>query len=151
MMLSRSLRPLTTRVTNLAINPVINPVRPSALLGPLSLRTFADTADVTTTSKHRTVPSTIPSAKTAPRQLPYYVGRNNLNNLGVYQKRRRGGNYKLTLLKYAEGDLAALKQDIRFALRLQYDEIAINSVTNHIVIKGHKRDEVVNFLYTMGF
>ncbi|KAI0974679.1 mitochondrial large subunit ribosomal protein-domain-containing protein [Xylaria arbuscula] len=143
-MLSRSLRPLTARATSLTINPA----RPSALLGPLSFRTLAHSADGTA-SESSTIP--IPSETSETRQLPYFVGRNNLNNLGVYQKRRRGGNYKLTLLKYGEGDLTALKQDIKTVLRLSDSEVAINSTTKHIVIKGHKRDEVVNFLYTMGF
>lgn len=39
------------------------------------------------------------------------------------------------MLKYGEGDLMALKQDLKAALQLPESEISINSVTNHIVIR----------------
>ncbi|KAI0838509.1 mitochondrial large subunit ribosomal protein-domain-containing protein [Hypoxylon sp. FL0890] len=83
--------------------------------------------------------------------LPYFVGRNNLNNLGVYHKQRRGGNLKLTLLKNGEGDLLALKRDIKESLQLNDGDISVNSITRHIVIRGHKKLQVLNFLHTMGF
>ncbi|KAI1455127.1 mitochondrial large subunit ribosomal protein-domain-containing protein [Annulohypoxylon moriforme] len=83
--------------------------------------------------------------------LPYFVGRNSLNNLSVYHENKRGGNLKLTLLKNGEGDLAALKQDIKEALQLPDRDVTLNSVTKHIVIRGHKRLQVLNFLQAMGF
>ncbi|KAI1280215.1 mitochondrial large subunit ribosomal protein-domain-containing protein [Xylaria sp. FL0933] len=134
-MLWRSLRPLTSRAVSL-------------LLRPLSIRTLATTAQATASEP---APITTPSETNATRQLPYFVGRNNLNNLAIYHKKKRGGNLKLTLLKYGEGNLMALKQDIKAALKLSEGEISVNSVTNHIVIRGHRRDEVLNFLHTMGF
>ncbi|KAI2607861.1 mitochondrial large subunit ribosomal protein-domain-containing protein [Hypoxylon sp. NC1633] len=84
-------------------------------------------------------------------QLPYFVGRNKLNNLGVYGLKKRGGNLKLTLLKNGEGNLQALKQDLANALQLNEGDVSINSVTKHLVIRGHKQREVLNFLHTMGF
>jgi hypothetical protein len=42
---------------------------------------------------------------------------------------------KLTLVKRGEGDLQAMKQDIKDALELPDSEISLNSVTKHIVIK----------------
>ncbi|KAI3339232.1 mitochondrial large subunit ribosomal protein-domain-containing protein [Ustulina deusta] len=145
-MLSRSLRPLTARATSLATNPI----RSSKFLWPVSIRTLANTADATT-SEPAAIPTPLLSETKASRQLPYFVGRNSLNNLSVYHKKKRGGNLKLTLVKLGEGDLLALKRDLVATLQLSDDEVAINSVTRHIIIKGHKRDEVVNFLHTMGF
>ncbi|KAI1479645.1 hypothetical protein K445DRAFT_315414 [Daldinia sp. EC12] len=84
-------------------------------------------------------------------QLPYFVARNNLNNLGVYHKQKRGGNLKLTVVKNGEGDLYALKKDIRDALQLREGEISVNNVTRQIVIRGHMKMQVFNFLHTMGF
>ncbi|KAK6953223.1 hypothetical protein Daesc_005523 [Daldinia eschscholtzii] len=84
-------------------------------------------------------------------QLPYFVARNNLNNLGVYHKQKRGGNLKLTLVKNGEGDLYALKKDIRDALQLREGDISVNMVTRQIVIRGHIKMQVFNFLHTMGF
>ncbi|KAI0432477.1 mitochondrial large subunit ribosomal protein-domain-containing protein [Xylaria sp. FL1042] len=140
-MFSRSLRPLTSRATSFAAKPV----RSSAPLGPLSIRTLTNTTVLTPAA-----PATSPETNTA-RVLPYFVGRNTLNNLSVYTKNKRGGNLKLTILKHGEGDLVALKQDIKDALKLHDNAIAINGVTKHIVIKGSKRDEIMNFLHTMGF
>ncbi|KAI1193748.1 mitochondrial large subunit ribosomal protein-domain-containing protein [Nemania serpens] len=130
-MLSRSLRPLTSRAASLATSPG----RSNQFRAPPSARAYADSAD--------------PPA--APRKLPYFVGRNNLNNLSIYQKSKRGGNYKVTVLKRGEGDLASLKQDIKEVLQLLDDEVSVNSRTRHIMVKGHKRDEVKSFLHTLGF
>ncbi|KAI0543441.1 mitochondrial large subunit ribosomal protein-domain-containing protein [Xylaria curta] len=142
-MLFRSLRPLTARAASFASI--------STRLGtfsPVCIRTLATTPDATA-SEPATIPT--PAKPNAPRQLPYFVSRNNLNNLSVYHKKKRGGNLKITLLKNTEGDLQALKQDIKDALQLPDGDVSINSVTRHIVIRGHKHDEVVNFLHTMGF
>ncbi|KAI1385958.1 mitochondrial large subunit ribosomal protein-domain-containing protein [Hypoxylon trugodes] len=104
------------------------------------------------TSSNPTESST--STQTEPQskiRLPYFVGRNNLNNLGVYHKQKQGGNLKITLLKHGDGDLRALKQDLKAALQLNDTDIAINNTTKHIVIRGHKKFNVLNFLNTMGF
>ncbi|KAI1429058.1 hypothetical protein F5Y12DRAFT_799206 [Xylaria sp. FL1777] len=121
-MLSRSLRSVTARAPSLATNPI----RSRAILGPFSIRTIASTETATFPP---------PSTAEASRRLPYFVGRNNLHNLSVYLKKKRGGNHKITTLKNCEGDLAALKLDLKTALQLHDNEISINSVTNHIVIK----------------
>ncbi|KAI0849360.1 mitochondrial large subunit ribosomal protein-domain-containing protein [Daldinia vernicosa] len=91
------------------------------------------------------------AAPKKPGKLPYFVARNNLNNLGVYHRNKRGGNLKVTLVKNGEGDLMALKRDLQEALQLKDNEIAFNSITGHIVIRGHVKLQVFNFLYSMGF
>ncbi|KAI1126990.1 mitochondrial large subunit ribosomal protein-domain-containing protein [Nemania abortiva] len=147
-MLSRSLRPATSQAARLATTPI----RSNTRLGPFGVRTLTIALDADVNAE-ATEPAAAPapSEPNAPRQLPYFVGRNNLNNLSIYQKSKRGGNYKLTVLKKGEGDLVALKQDIKEALQLPDSEISINSVTKHIMIKGHKYREVKNFLHTIGF
>ncbi|KAK7953917.1 hypothetical protein PG996_014803 [Apiospora saccharicola] len=82
--------------------------------------------------------------------LPYFVGRTHLNSLAVYHRQTQGTRH-ITLLKKGEGNLQALKQDIALALDLPNKDVKVGSVTGHIVIKGHKRDEVVAFLQTLGF
>lgn len=79
----------------------------------------------------------IPTEETTEQapQLPYFVNRNNLANLSVYQKSKRGGNFKVTLLKKAEGDLKALKADIRDALQLPDSDVSVNNVTRHIAVR----------------
>ncbi|KAF7522325.1 hypothetical protein G7054_g12169 [Neopestalotiopsis clavispora] len=86
-----------------------------------------------------------------PQDLPYFVGRNRMNNMAVYERRYRGGNLKKTLLKKGEGNLQALRFDVAEALGVSEKEVRVNSVTNHIEIKGHRKDDVVQFLRNMGF
>ncbi|KAI1815962.1 mitochondrial large subunit ribosomal protein-domain-containing protein [Poronia punctata] len=130
-------------------------VRLNNNITPICLRLRRSLTTTTTTTTIEATPTTTIAEETpepvTKAQLPYYVGRNTLNNLGVYQKKRRGGNLLLTVLRYGEGDLMALKQDIKEALNLANDEITINSVTKQIVIKGHRRAQLLNFLYTAGF
>ncbi|KAI0458879.1 mitochondrial large subunit ribosomal protein-domain-containing protein [Xylaria acuta] len=143
-MFFRSLRPPTARVTSLTTTPI----RSTTFFGPLCIRTLSDRADATT-SEPATTPT--PAEPNTPRQLPYFVARNNFKNLSVYQRDKRGGNLKITILKRGEGDLQALKQDIKDALQLPDGDVSVNGVTRHILIKGHKRSEILSFLHTMGF
>ncbi|KAK6198417.1 hypothetical protein LQW54_010311 [Pestalotiopsis sp. IQ-011] len=86
-----------------------------------------------------------------PQHLPYYVGRNRMNNIAVYERRDRGGNLKKTLLKKGEGNLQALRFDVAEALGLSEKDVKVNSITNHVEIKGHRKEDVVEFLRNMGF
>ncbi|KAI1756167.1 mitochondrial large subunit ribosomal protein-domain-containing protein [Xylaria castorea] len=147
-MFFRSLRPLTARATRLATTST----RSNTFLRPVCVRMVATKADAPA-SEPATEPATTPTVAEpkAPRQLSYFVGRNNTNNLSVYNKKKRGGNYLLTMLKGGNGDLQALRQDLQEALQLPEGDVTINNRTRHIEIRGHKRDEVVNFLNTTGF
>ncbi|KAI1499065.1 mitochondrial large subunit ribosomal protein-domain-containing protein [Biscogniauxia marginata] len=160
-MLFRTLRPLTRASAPLSTIPT------TRFLLPACARFL--TTSITTTDEpidefeHAPEPANISYSEpvspptpsepepSPPRQLPYYVGRNSLDNFGVYLKKKRGGNLKLTLLKNGEGNLQALKRDVKDALQLPEGDVSVNSVTGHIVIRGFKRDEVLNFLHTMGF
>ncbi|ETS80761.1 hypothetical protein PFICI_08290 [Pestalotiopsis fici W106-1] len=70
-----------------------------------------------------------------PQDLPYFVGRNRMNNMAVYERRYRGGNLKKTLLKKGEGNLQALRLDVAEALGVTEKDVKLNSITNHIEIK----------------
>jgi len=59
---------------------------------------------------------------------------------------KRGGNLHQTKVRRIEGDIMALKTDLQRALGLEDKEIVINQLTQHIIIKGHKRKEVVSFI-----
>ncbi|KAH9905941.1 mitochondrial large subunit ribosomal protein-domain-containing protein [Xylariomycetidae sp. FL2044] len=127
-----------------ASEPVLNPTTESnATTASPSSAEPAET-DVPTTS-------TRSADQNQPAQLPYFVGRNLFNNLSIYHKSKRGGNLKLTVLKRGEGNLQVLKQDLKSALQLREGDISVNSVTKHLVIKGHKSEQVANFLITLGF
>ena len=58
-----------------------------------------------------------------------------MDNFSVYQRRKRGGTLKITLLKRGEGNLAALKHDLGRSLDLGENELYINNTTKHVVVK----------------
>ncbi|KAI0389307.1 mitochondrial large subunit ribosomal protein-domain-containing protein [Xylariaceae sp. FL0594] len=148
--LSLRLRTITTETSSTSSTPQDATTIPSQ---PTSASTTTTTATTTTTPSLQPTEGEgeVEGEAQQPRILPYFVGRNGLNNLSVYHKNKSGGNRKLTHLKRGEGDLMALKEDIRRALNLGKDEISVNNVTKHIVIKGHRRNDVLDFLYAAGF
>ncbi|KAI1878241.1 hypothetical protein JX265_002610 [Neoarthrinium moseri] len=150
-MFSRTLRPL--RAAN-----ALRTATPTYRMSPVALRTLtteAASASASEPSTAQQTPSAIPQTPEAPArspsQLPYFVGRNRLNNFGIYEKRLRGGTMKKTLLKKGEGNLQALRHDVAEALSLPAKEVRVNNVTGHIEIKGHRRDGIAMFLKNMGF
>ncbi|KAI2631158.1 mitochondrial large subunit ribosomal protein-domain-containing protein [Xylaria nigripes] len=151
-MLSRTLRPLTARATSTAIPPL----RSNTFLGPFGIRMVTNAtetpADSTTTNASASETTASPQTpNTTKPQLPYFVARNSLGNLSVYQTTIKNGTAKKTTLKRTEGDVIALKNDIKAALQLPDKGISVNGLTKHIVIKDAKRTEVLNFLTTIGF
>ncbi|KAL7619400.1 Mitochondrial large subunit ribosomal protein [Parahypoxylon ruwenzoriense] len=157
-MLPRILRPVIARAVPL---PALSP---RLILLPIHARCLSTSIDQTTSqlpssSEVVSPPSPPPEPVDSPTEtglsgrglLPYFVGKNNLNNFSVYELSKQGGNRKITLLKKGEGDLIALRDDIREVLQMNLGDVSVNSRTGHIVIKGHKRDQVLNFLYQVGF
>ncbi|RYP92171.1 hypothetical protein DL770_001678 [Monosporascus sp. CRB-9-2] len=159
-MIWRALRPTAAPTASVILTPI-------RFVLPVRTRTFststaetnppADTPAAPTLSSSSASPFTqsapsITSPQQAPKvQLPYFVSKNNLDNFSVYHRKKAGGNLKVTLLKRAEGNLQALKHDLKEALQLRDADVSVNSVTKHIMVRGHRRDEIVHFLRTMGF
>ncbi|KAK8855597.1 mitochondrial large subunit ribosomal protein-domain-containing protein [Apiospora arundinis] len=105
-------------------------------------------APIATPSELSSAPAS-QQARSTPN-LPYFVGRTHMNSLAVYHRQTQGTR-QTTLLKKGEGNLQALKQDIAQALDLPPKDVKVGTVTGHILIKGHKREELVAFLQTLGF
>lgn len=76
-----------------------------------------------------------------PTREPYHVRRSNYKNLPIYQTKKRGGNKLITEVKHIDGDIKALRDQLREALRISEDkECTINELTRHIIIKvGRER------------
>lgn len=53
---------------------------------------------------------------------------------------------KLTKVRRIEGDVTALRNDLRAALGLDEKEVTINQLTRQIIVKGHKKPEIEKFL-----
>lgn len=86
-----------------------------------------------------------PETESAPN-LPYFVSRSSMNNLPIYLLRKRGGNLKVTRIKNIDGDRMILKGELCRELGVKKDDVAINSVTGHINVKGHWKTKVETFL-----
>lgn len=84
-------------------------------------------------------------------QLPYFVHRTNTNNLPVYAEAKRGGSLRQTLIRKVEGDANALREDLVEHLNLKPEWVTVNGLTNHVIIKGWKKDNVEKLLKELNF
>ncbi|KAI0108777.1 mitochondrial large subunit ribosomal protein-domain-containing protein [Hypoxylon sp. NC0597] len=157
MLLPRTLRPIVAHPASpsVSLTRLVLPIRTRCLstttIQSSEQPNFSEPIPPSSSESESVTSSTTEAEPQKKARLPYFVGRNNLNNLGVYHKSKRGGNLKLTLLKNGDGDLQALKRDIKESLQLNDGDISVNSVTRQIVIRGHKKMQVLNFLHTIGF
>ncbi|SMR63829.1 unnamed protein product [Zymoseptoria tritici ST99CH_3D1] len=76
--------------------------------------------------------------------LPYFVSRSANNELPIYTLRKRGGNLKMTRIKKIDGDRHILRDELKSLLK--NSDCVVNSVTGHIMIKGHHKPQVEKFL-----
>ncbi|XP_068683856.1 large ribosomal subunit protein mL49-like [Montipora foliosa] len=87
---------------------------------------------------------------TEPPNLPFFIKRSKFNNLPVYTDYKRGGNYKLTVIRKINGDLQALDGCLRHHLGKDI-HCQINELTSQLKIKGIHKDAVVTVLKQLGF
>lgn len=67
--------------------------------------------------------------------LPYHVSRTASKELPVYKVIKAGGTLKQTRIRKISGDIETLKRDVQEHLRLPDKAIAVNKLTQHVVIK----------------
>jgi len=53
---------------------------------------------------------------------------------------------KLTKLRKIEGDVNVLRSDLQNALGLTEQQVVINQLTRQIIVKGHKKAEIEQWL-----
>ncbi|KAJ5135180.1 uncharacterized protein N7515_004458 [Penicillium bovifimosum] len=101
-----------------------------------------------------------PAKKTTPTlqltNLPYFVRRTASNQLPVYLVTKAGGTKQLTKIQKTEGDLDALRNDLACALGVvdgnkPNPDVTLNRLTGHIIVKGWRKPEIVNFLQERKF
>lgn len=94
-----------------------------------------------------------PAAPPSPAELPpakYQVSRSFSKNLPVYSDTKRGGNLKQTVVRRTAGDVRQLKDELRIHLSKKEEDVTINQLTQHVIIKGHHVEEVKAFLAARG-
>jgi large subunit ribosomal protein L49 len=87
----------------------------------------------------------LPEDQSAPN-LEYFVTRTKSNELPVYTDTKRGGNLKLTTVRKIDGNPEVLRDALRERPGLEGKRVVVNEVTKHVVIKGHVKPEVIDFL-----
>ncbi|KAJ5950802.1 Mitochondrial large ribosomal subunit L49 [Penicillium vulpinum] len=101
-------------------------------------------------------PDQNPSRTLRLTNLPYFVRRTASNQLPVYVVTKAGGTKQLTKLQKTEGDLDALRNDLASALGVvdgnkPNPDVTLNRLTGHIIVKGWRKPEIVNFLQERKF
>jgi len=56
----------------------------------------------------------------------------------------------LTTVRKVTGDLSALRDELRVFLNKKNEDVKINSVTQHVIVKGHHTAEIATFLKARG-
>ncbi|USP73129.1 54S ribosomal protein img2, mitochondrial [Curvularia clavata] len=131
------------------------PARPSKTdhVAPTSASAPANVANTTSALKQKS--SKKPKTPQAPKiSLPppkYYVSRSSNKNLPIYTDYKRGGNLHLTTVRKITGDLSALRDELRVFLNKKNEDVTINSLTRHVIVKGHHTGEIADFLKARGF
>lgn len=115
---------------------------------PLASKSTSSRKPVISSTPTRTSPPLIPDIT---KPLLYHVHRTPSKQLPVYHIAKRGGSLLQTRLRKLDGDLMTLKSDLQQALGLKLDEISVNQMTKHIIIKGWRRNEVTKFLQARNF
>ncbi|KZM25018.1 uncharacterized protein EKO05_0009475 [Ascochyta rabiei] len=93
-------------------------------------------------------PATQPQLPLAPPR--YHVARSANKNLPIYTDYKRGGNLHLTTVRKITGDLHALRDELQAWLAKKEDHVKVNSLTGHVVVKGHHTSSIAEFLKARG-
>ena len=113
-------------------------LRPMALPRPSTIHRFLGIAKASTQAAKVSaspVPPAAAQATTPAQPKPYRITLTPSKNYPIYTLAKRGGNMKLTKLRRIEGDVTALRNDLRQALGMDEKEVTINQLTRHIIVK----------------
>lgn len=93
--------------------------------------------------------------------LPFHIRRTSSSNLPVYESTKAGGSKKITTIRLLSGDLKEMQRDLRTVLQLpeividskgrKKEPVAINDLTQHVVIAGWRGSEVKKWAEVRGF
>ncbi|KAF2278497.1 uncharacterized protein EI97DRAFT_431724 [Westerdykella ornata] len=81
----------------------------------------------------------------------YHVERTRNNNFPVFTDYKRGGNLRTTVVRRVTGDVHALKDELRLFLGKTDDEVHLTQVSRQVIVKGHHKQQVLDFLSARGF
>ncbi|KAK4464436.1 mitochondrial large subunit ribosomal protein-domain-containing protein [Cladorrhinum samala] len=103
----------------------------------------------TTAAASSEAPSVSQTAQ-AKQPRPFLVGRTPSTNFAVYQRAKRGGNKFLTVIKKVEGDRAKFKESLAAGLGINLSDVTVNNLTGHVVVAGHRKPQIEEWLKKEG-
>lgn len=56
----------------------------------------------------------------------------------------------MTTVRKITGDLSALRDELRVFLNKKNEDVKINTLTGHVIVKGHHNVEIAEFLKARG-
>lgn len=128
-----------------------DPLRPSHV-APSKSKTLKTNASQKIADKANTVPFTPATEPQIPLTPPlYHVGRSKSKNLPIYTDYKRGGNLHTTTVRKITGDLQQLRDELQSWLRKKDADVTINTLTSNVVVKGHVKPQIEEFLKARGF
>ncbi|KAF2869032.1 mitochondrial large subunit ribosomal protein-domain-containing protein [Massariosphaeria phaeospora] len=80
----------------------------------------------------------------------YHIARTASKNLPIYTDYKRGGNLHLTTVRKITGDMAALRDELRVFLNKKDEDVKVNTLTAHVIVKGHHHVDIAEFLKSRG-
>jgi len=78
--------------------------------------------------------------------LPFFVGRTKSKQLPIYESKKRGGNLLITTVNHISGDFQKLNKQLQQRLDVTSAAITIKQENNKILIKGHHKSAIKEFL-----
>ncbi|PYI10151.1 hypothetical protein BO78DRAFT_306686 [Aspergillus sclerotiicarbonarius CBS 121057] len=104
-------------------------------------------------------PVSQPPADLQLTNLPYFIRRTASNQLPVYLVTKAGGTKQQTKIQKTEGDMDALRSDLARYLGVESgdprapksQDVTINRLNGHIVVKGWRKPEILKFLMERNF
>ncbi|KAF3033820.1 hypothetical protein E8E12_003982 [Didymella heteroderae] len=124
-----------------------DPLRPAHANPPSKSKILKDAAKA-----RKTVPFTPATEPQMPLSPPrYHVSRSANKNLPIYTDFKRGGNLHLTTVRKITGDLQALRDELRAWLSKKDEDVKINTLTQQVIVKGHHKEKIEEFLKGRGF
>ncbi|KAK4226290.1 mitochondrial large subunit ribosomal protein-domain-containing protein [Podospora fimiseda] len=137
-------------------------LRPSTLLraAVAPTRYFFQAPNWTPVLSRRFLTTETPASPEAPNattsqtkpQTPrnFTIGRTPSENYAIYQLAKRGGNKLLTVVKKVEGDKLSFKQSLAKGLGINVTDVIVNNLTGHIVVAGHRKSQIEEWLKKEG-
>ncbi|KAF1844073.1 uncharacterized protein K460DRAFT_408380 [Cucurbitaria berberidis CBS 394.84] len=131
----------------------VEPTTPSLPKSAFQLNKFKPESRTQKEIRLRNAAKASPAQRATNIELPppkYHISRSASKNLPIYTDYKRGGNLHLTTIRKITGDLSALRDELRVFLNKKNEEVTINSLTGHVIVKGHHTSEIAEFLKARG-